>query len=199
MHHQCKMEAGLTSVEVSSLWRPAEIRSTALYYYWHCTKTEWIHPLLLLYIGLTCMTVQQHKAKCNYFTKYCRVQMTPHYWTSPQRTEWLQWRKELPLLLFSLESHLQLVGLKQGALIYIWLRFQCSDDAMQWRLSLEGNRWLEANRQEEDQRKGRSGIQLNTGRWRSRLRRPAIFIKCHHKPFFSRRYLPKSRLSFKVP
>ena len=97
MHHQCKMEAGLTSVEVSSLWRPAEIRSTALYYYWHCTKTEWIHPLLLLYIGLTCSTKQnatilQNIVECKWLPTIellpnersgCNEEKNYHFYSSP--------------------------------------------------------------------------------------------------------------------
>ena len=43
------------------------------------------------------------------------------------------------------------------------------DGAVQCRLSLEGNRWLEANRQKEDQRREGSAILLNAQRCHQKL------------------------------
>ena len=44
-----------------------------------------------------------------------------------------------------------------------------NDGAVQCRLSLERNRWLEANRQKEDQRREGSAILLNAPRCRQKL------------------------------
>ena len=44
-----------------------------------------------------------------------------------------------------------------------------NDGAVQCRLSLEENRWLEANRQKEDQRREGSAIPLNAQRCRQKL------------------------------
>ena len=102
-----------------------------------------------------------------------------HYLTNVEKWERLDISPPVSILQFphiSLQWH-SLAGLQCAAQCTVhsvldffaryWCKRWCS--AVQCRLSLERNRWLEANRQKEDQRREGSAIPLNAQRCRQKL------------------------------